>query len=62
MTTEEKNKWIEREKRLLEKQKEISGNKNASILSQITFCKDGVIIKKFMELIEVKEFGKRDNN
>ena len=40
MTTEEKNKWIEREKQFLEKHKEVYKDECSYIFSQMTFCSD----------------------
>jgi hypothetical protein len=47
MTTTQKNAWIASEEHYQKLFKENSEHKNDAILSQMTFCSDGVIIKKF---------------
>ncbi|MEO8933677.1 MAG: hypothetical protein ABI295_05170 [Xanthomarina sp.] len=47
MTTTQKNEWIASEERFQKLFKENSEHKNTAILSQLTFCSDGVIIKKY---------------
>ena len=47
MTTTQKNAWITSEERYQKLFKENAELKDAAILSQISFCSDGVIIKKY---------------
>lgn len=47
MTVNQKNAWIASEKLYQKLFKENSEHKNTAILSQMTFCSNGVIIKKY---------------
>jgi len=50
MTVNQKNAWIALEERYHQNHKAISKDNRSTLLSQMIFCSDGVIIKKFMEM------------